>query len=357
MNLYEKYFDECKEILDSKIFEFNKEKELEQKKKDDNAIKQNSLKPPDFRDNYKLCEDNNAGGELHSFEVFNGLFDNIPYLVYCNKSPLKIKRIMDNINVKQLNGHEANTCVIRYYHKNDKEDFLLSVDSTELLIIWEIQNNYEKKYVIQNANEYINDSIILFNILNKNYIIVSSGYNKQFTKIYEFGEKTPFVKNIFGTKENYTNYIIPWEHKNKYYIIECCRGKITINNLFLDEIYTTLFSRDGCDIYCGFIYNKDYLCVSCGSDYIRVWDLVNKIQYKKIYTSHSSGRGIIPWNNKYVIVGNSGYYDIIDIEEEKIVFKTMYNDYKVCGIKIIKTQLGECLIFSHHDKCINLHMK
>ena len=362
LRLHETYINKYKEYLDEKIIEFKKEKELKEKLKDDIFIKEyifsNSLKPPDLQNHCVLINDNEGGGGLKAFEVFTGLLDNIPYIVYCNnrgRGTIIIKKIIDEIKVKELNGHECTPQVIRYYLKNEKEDFLLSTDWKNLLIVWEIQNNFEKKYVINNSNEKIADSILLFNILNKNYIVVSSREKKNFTKIYECGEKTAFVKNIFGTDENETNFIIPWEHKNNYYIIECCNSKkITINNFFVDEIYSVLLSKSGGNIYCGFIYNKDYLCVSCEGNFIRIWDLLNKIQFKKIYIKSYKGRGIIPWNNKYVVVGCYGYYYIIDIEEEKIVkeVEVLYgkrNSY-LYGMKTIKTQIGECLLFSD-DTC------
>ena len=34
--------------------------------------------------------------------------------------------------------------------------------------------------------------------------------------------------------------MIPWNFNNKYYLIECCDYKISINNIFEDESYATL---------------------------------------------------------------------------------------------------------------------
>ena len=56
--------------------------------------------------------------------------------------------------------------------------------------------------------------------------------------------------------------MIPWLYKNKYYIIECCIYKISINNMLEDECYANLTMNPEGRYYCGYIYNDNYLCVS-----------------------------------------------------------------------------------------------
>ena len=127
-------------------------------------------------------------------------------------------RIKDKTIINSLKGHNNKTTVIRYYIKDNKEEYILSCDENKLIIKWDIQNNYNKKYNIQ--GEYsgnIYDALLLFNIFNKNYILISS--TNEYSKLYEFKDNTPFIRNIYGTKENYTYFMIPWLYKNKYYII------------------------------------------------------------------------------------------------------------------------------------------
>ena len=47
--------------------------------------------------------------------------------------------------------------------------------------------------------------------------------------------------------------MIPWLYKNKYYIIECCNNKISINNMLEDKYYANLIKNPECDHYCGYI--------------------------------------------------------------------------------------------------------
>ena len=77
--------------------------------------------------------------------------------------------------------------------------------------------------------------------------------------------------------------MIPWTYNNKYYIIELCYGKISINNIFDDENFAELSSQPEGYQYCCYIYNQNYLCVSDrDNNHIRILDLVNKSIYKQI---------------------------------------------------------------------------
>ena len=68
--------------------------------------------------------------------------------------------------------------------------------------------------------------------------------------------------------------MIPWLYKNKYYIIECCYKKISINNMLEDECYANLTMNPEGLHCCGYIYNDNYLCVSDNNNNcIRIWDL------------------------------------------------------------------------------------
>ena len=151
--------------------------------------------------------------------------------------------------------------------------------------------------------------------------------------------------------------MIPWLYNNKYYIIECCVNKISINNIFEDENYANLSKEPEGRHFCGYIYNNNYLCVSdYDNKYIRIWDLVNKSIYKQINYDARYGREIIPWNNKYTIIGCDSCFVIIDIEEEKMIKKINSNKAKdFYGLKKIKMKnLGECLICSGNGNIIEL---
>ena len=340
----------------------NKETKCEEKE-NDNFIKLNV----NFKDNPLNLEfteyltNNHSDSNLANFDVYIGLKDHIEYLIFNNKNNynLEIMRIKDKTIITSLKGHNSQTRVIRYYSKDNKEEYILSCDENKLVIIWDIQNNFNKKYTIKTKYQgNINDAFLLFNIFNNNYILLSSDNNKEYSKLYEFNENAKFFRNISGTYENQTRFIIPWLNKNKYYIIECCKQRISINNIFEDENYANLEKNPESYHYWGYIFNENYLCVSnYNNNFIRIWDLVNKSIYKQINYDASFGFGIIPWNNIYSILACQSCFVIINLEESKIVKKVPLDNINHCLLtikKIKSNQLGECLIGSDGNNNIRL---
>ena len=361
-------FDKYIDFLEERMKELKKEKELKKKIKEenDNFIKQNIN--IEFKENpqnlkFRECLTNNASCycDLSKFAVFIGLKDHVEYLVYNNKNNfnLDIMRIRDKTIIISLKGHSKDAIVIRYFVKDNKEEYLLSCDVNKLVIVWDIQNSYSKKYTIQTKySSDICDALLLFNVFNKNYILLSNCAQKEYSKLYEFKENTQFVRNIYGTNEHNTYFMIPWFYQNKYYIIECCNNKISINNLLEDESYANLSMDPEGRNYCGYLYNDNYLCVSnYDQSFLRIWDLVNKVIYKQINyeAPNTCSYEIIPWNNNYSIFGCYDCFVIINIEEGKMVKKIdMKNEY-IYGMKKIRLgQLGECLICSDSSNNIKL---
>ena len=334
------------------------QKKLEEfKKREEDRIKEEQLLVKQkiyFKENpcgliyiEDIANNNSCSGWLYNFVIFNGLKDDIEYIAYNNSYNIEIKRIKDKVRIISLKGHNNKTTVIRYYRKENKEEYILSCDLNILVIIWDIQNNYNKKYNFElKYSGYISDALLLFNIINKDYILISRDNKGEYSKLYEFKDNTPYIRNIYGTNENETYFMIPWTYKNKYYIIECCKYKISINNILEDEYYGKLTKDPEGRHFCGYIYNDNYLCVSDNdNNYIRIWDLMNKVIYKQIkYDGY--GREIIPWNKKYIIVGSSGGIVIIDIEEGREVNKIKLDTF-VSGVKKKKLRgRGESLIIS-----------
>ena len=354
--------DKCLKYIDEKTNEKKKEEELKQKIKEENEnfIKQNIN--VEFRENPQnlklrdtLTTNATSCDQRAKFTVYIGLQDHIEYLVYNNKNNnnLDIMRIRDKTVINSLKGHNANTIVIRYYSKDNKEEYLLSSDKNKLVIIWDIQNFYNKKYTIQaQYSSDIYDALLLFNVFNKDYILLSNYSSNEYSKLYEFKENTPFVKNIHGTNDHRTYFMIPWFYNNKYYLIECSDNKIYINNIFEDENFANLSMDPEGRHNCGYLYNDNFLCVSdyC-QNFIRIWDLAKKVIYKQINyngTSNGCSYEIIPWNVNYSIFGCDSSFVIININDGKMVKKIDNSNLgEIRGIKKIKMgQLGECLVCS-----------
>ena len=313
--------------------------------------------PINLKYNEILTTNHSNAGKLSNFEVFTGSKDNIPYLVYHNEINfnLEVMRLTDNTIVHFLKKHTGKITVINYYKKNNDNEYLLSCDLNKLVVIWEIQNNFNIKSSIQ--EEYagvIWDAHLLLDLNNKDYILLSSGKKEEFIKLYELKDNNCyFIKNIFGTKENITNYMIPWFYNFKYYVINFYND-ISIHNIFENECYAKL-TVEKSSYFCGFIYNKNYLCANDRTNnLLRIWDLINKNIVKEIKYDGELGREIIQWNNTYTIIACKYSVIIINLEKGEMISKI---SIKRCigGVKkIFLDRAGECLIVSDFNNTILL---
>ena len=351
-NKYNKYFKEKEELQKFKILNSNVNFEI-----DPNVLEYGG----------NLASDRINSGLLYNIDAYVGLEDKKGYLVYQNLDyNLIVKRIYDKQIIKTLEGHKNKIRVIRYYqNKNNKiinEEYILSCDANKLIIIWDINNNFEQKYSLQEKfKDNINDVLILFNIFNKKYLITSSdnfGNNDEFLKLYELKENILFVKNIDETNKNKNNYLIPWLYKSKYYIISCCDYKISINNIFENEVYANLTKKQEGKYHCGFLYNDNYLCVSdINHNFISIWNLVDKTLDRTIYFNDKVGHQIVQWNNKYTIVSSDKCFAIIDLQNGKEYEKIEINNKIILGLKKIKDEnLGESLICSEENNIISIYL-
>ena len=352
MQKLEKFIKDGNIQKDNSKKKIKKEKEIEEFQKNPEKLKYEKI----------ITDNHSYGGCLYNFDVFRGLKDNIEYIIYINNEiynyNIEIMRIEDNVKIKSLKGHKNRITVIRYFIKDNKEEYILTCDLNRLLIIWDINNDYNKKYSIEvDYHGIIYDALLLFNIFKNNYIVVSSDQTPECTKLYAFKDNTPFFRDIQETKKNNTLFMIPWLYKNKYYIIECCTRKISINNMLVDEeAYYTLEENRNSHYYCGYIYEDIFLCVSDeNNNFIRILDLEHKVIYKEIKYGEKEGTELIPWN-KYIIIGYKEGFVVINKDENEIYKKIKTDKGKVCGIKKIKSKkYGESLLVADSQKNIILY--
>ena len=326
--------------------------------------------PENLKFNRYLTKQNKSTGILSNFIVYTALSDKIDYLAYAtlseyNYSYIKIVRIKDKQIIRYLEGHNFKITVIRYY-KNKSKDYLLSCDENKVSIVWDIQRNFDPIYVYQEKNYtgIIYDALLLFNINNANYLYLSNNNDtgNDFSKLYELKSNIQLIVNVYGTNLNCTYFNVPWSHKGKYYVIECCKNRLCITNIFEDETYANLTLNDLSTNYCGYIYEKNYLCVSSqiqDFNVVTIWDLLRKHIVSRFECKDNlrGGRELLIWNNKYMILGGKGCFLIYDLGkgEKKNVIYLENSENILYGIKNIKSDfLGECLVCSDNKNNIIL---
>jgi len=327
--------------------------------------------PQNLKFKFDITNTNTINGPNDIFEIFICNKDNKEYIISpnCNNYNLDIFNLLDNKKILSLEGHKNHITTIRYFinKNNNINEYLISGDIENIVIIWDITNNYNIKYKIDTKyGSYIYSCLLIFpHNNNDNYIITSTSNtsddnDKSATKIYSLNNGQ-FIKYINNTNKNEIYCLLSWYNKknNKYYIIHLASNKIIINNLLEDELYSELIKKPENDHYSGFIYNRnnnDYLCSSSWNGYINIWNLYNKKILKTINTNNCHLYHIIEWNNKYIIVADltNKSFKIIDLDENKIISNIgeQHTSYVRCIKKIYHPIYGESLLSCGDDKCI-----
>lgn len=324
-----------------------------------------------FRENFNISNRAEKFNEI--FEVYKSRKDGKEYLVCPSYKTNKINiiSINDNKITKELEGHECHITSIRYFTNNKtNKEYLISADKSNLVIIWDISNNYKISQKIQtDYKDYILSCLLIFNIEISsskvyNYIVISCSCIG-FTKLYSF-DTNLFLKNIQNTEYNFTNYLLLWKNKkdNSDYIIEICFKKICIYHLLNNnQLYAELISNNtaNSDLFSGIIYNRkdaDLLLVSSSNGYIDVWDLFNKSIYLSININGSRYMDIIQWNEKYTIVTDNAHksINIIDLTQMKVIGNISGKDiFSVKKIKKINhPKYGQGILSSGYDNDLKL---
>ena len=306
-----------------------------------------------------ITRNHSNSGWLRQFVVYKNKKDNHDYLVYNNKSNynLDIYRIVDKQLIHYLKGHKAIVSVIKYFIKNNVEEYLLSCDEKRVVICWSLLT-YNQQFLINiNMKGYIWDATVLFNIRSNDFCIIPSNSDEECTKIYNFNNNNGLIKTIDSTLNNKTNYLIPWYYNNNCYLIECCNSKISINSILYNQNYANLEKSPEGMHCCGYIYKESFLCVTdYNNNFLRIWNLVTKSVAKEITFEGSLCYGITPWNDDYSIIASSEGLIILDINKgilaKKITHKKISN---FCGIqKVNSDDYGDCIVCSNQFGLIML---
>jgi len=153
--------------------------------------------------------------------------------------------------------------------------------------------------------------------------------------------------------------MIPWNYKNKWYIIDINYENIYIKNLLTNGSYAELKIRGVGSYLSGFLYKDKFLYVYTGNwnSELLIWNLDNKKMIKIIELKEKI-QDMFLWDNKYAIIFSDYKIKTFDMENHKIINndsikyyenknETKFDNFK--SFKKIKlNDLGAyCLIFQN----------
>ena len=243
--------------------------------------------------------------------LYKSFFDGNQYLISANKDTfnLDVYDLNNGYLINSLKGHTNRVDHIRYFCNNNKS-YIVSSDTNHTVIIWDENFNVLNKIETENKGS-ITSSYLLFHKNEKDYVIIipSTAIN-EYTKIYD--NKGKFIKNVYNTNNNISFHLDVWNYNNNHYLIETCFGKISIVNLFKDEIYHEfVYNPQSCH-FDGIIYNKNYYIIYSNADindfkgFIVIYDLIDKNIYKSFEVKNCEIKSFCLWNSKYLLLCRDG---------------------------------------------------
>ena len=261
-----------------------------------------------YKDNKEyIALSEEESGHLYIYSLFD------KQLIQNFKLDKKIKQLKYYINNKDNNEYLIGICQEENNNENDHS----------YLIIWDITNNYEIKF-IEKLDYNINNYCLAFPPNhNFNYIILCSLYKSPNIegkiKAYSLNN-FQFIKDIFNVGKSSEELLSFYSKlENKYYIVYMDR--LLLINLLEDNNYYQLSEKSHQN---GLIINKnniDYLCCYYGNG-IQLWDLYNKKIIKTIKINYLNC--FIQWNNNYLIGFSADDHAFKIIDLEKGIYETNY---------------------------------
>ena len=312
------------------------------------------------------------------------------FLVYGCNININIVRIEDKKLFKSLKGHKDIVINVKhFYNKNDNNNYLLATDYSKKVYIWDL-NKYIQIYKFDTG--YSTDILCFIILFYKNYIITATegtNYN-DYTKIYSFIDKTLIMK-IIQTSKYETVYLLIWEYKNKYYLIELCYKNIFIYDLSNGKLYKELVKNKNSYFYSGFIsYDNKYLYTCTNEGDIIIFNLYDSTLVYNINIKDLQFLKITLWSSvikkkkgtdkrkkeekiiNYILLSNKTHDGFIcidisfdrELKEDCKQYDTNFKYYINCFYgkgttikcikKIIHPIYGESLLSSGNDKNIDL---
>lgn len=280
--------------------------------------------------------------------------------------------------IKTLKGHNQHVYIVRhFFDKRNSTDYLLSTSYDKTMRIWNVQEKFSLVIQITTGHSgyYLYSGLLLFDTAQYNESLVDPNNITEVTKLLEssyaissvpneqmkiFNFKGKHIRDI-GNKTDYTYYITSYYDRKKdaLFIINANSSDVKFidyktgatSKSFKDDVTTWHMSAFMIEIE-----ENIFLIESDGNGWLRIWNYQTVTLHKKFQASGCNIRGILMWNNSYVIAASSDKsFKVFEIESGKIVLSNSGHENVLCCVqKILHPKYGESLITAAIDGKIKL---
>lgn len=277
---------------------------------------------------------------------------------------LKANQILQN-----MKGHTQHIFTVRHFFDfRENSDYLLSTSYDKKMIVWKYNNEkiiFELMISINTGHQglFMYSGLLLFDLTLINQCPVESTFaisavpNEQL-KI--FNMKGTYLRSL-GNKTDYAYYLNSFfdSKSNSYHIINANSLDIRVYG-FKDGELLKVFKDQSVgwhmSAFIAQLEQINYLFESDGNGNLRIWNYETEQLYKKMVSPGCNLRGIVLWNEEFLISASSDKtFKIFSIKEEKLIHSQPSHENVLCTINKFQHPVhGECLFSSAIDGKIKL---
>ena len=169
------------------------------------------------------------------------------------------------------------------------------------------------------------------------------------------------IQKVHQPQSDHTYFINYWRNNDKYYIIDANADSVKIYGIEKEnQLYGEYSGTERTWHMHAFverINDVDTLFESDGKGDVRLWNLETHKMILCIHCQHVSLRGLVLWNQKYILAASSDKsFKILDLEKGELVLSVSGQHVNsICTLKkIVHPIYGEALLTGSIDGNIKL---
>lgn len=281
---------------------------------------------------------------------------------------ISLINLRNNEVIKTLEAHKDRVLTVHYFQDNNKNDYFISADKKNKVIVWDLSNNCEKLFEFDFKYESFIYSCLLIFEGNKKYVVASSIGSNNITKVIDMADSNNVI-DINESKDKNVYFLAHWinedseKNNRKHIIIQNCKNLILFSEFPSGVTYHKVeINQEYPFCQAGIVFKnqgKDYYAASFTYGLVLIIDLAKKEEVKRIIMNDVHLYSFVRWSDHYLLLN--------DCLQRRIIVMDMLDNYKIKSkivipemdfekfIKKVKhPKYGECLLSSGVDWSIKL---